>query len=135
MNVARSHHSSCSLATALYVFCGVNNQWGHLNSVEKLNTTNLVAGWLLIQIPPTSLTPREYPVVAALNATQILIMGGENGGRLGDVLTFDTRDNSVRMVIEEGPLKPSKIGTTPVHVRPDTVVALVTDPKSKRKRI
>ena len=114
LNVARASHGSCVLATAVYAVCGYNSQHGFLNLVEKLETRDLEAGWLLIQIPPTSLKPREWPIVSALNASEILIMGGYDGEYLGDALTLDTHDQSVRMVIADAPLRFSQSKTAPV---------------------
>ena len=133
MKVARYAHGSCTLATAVYVLCGWNGEW--LNSVEKLETLNLVAGWLLIQIPPTSLTPRINQVVAALNSSQILIMGGMNREFLGDALTFDTQDDSVRMVIARAPYKFLAYETAAVQVKHGMVDALVIDNHRAKKMI
>ena len=48
LNESRADHSSCALATAVYVFGGFKGLHTWLTSVEKLETRDLKAGWQLI---------------------------------------------------------------------------------------
>ena len=47
MNVGRYTHGSCAIGTALYILCGEGSE-GLLNSVEKLETSELDPRWQLI---------------------------------------------------------------------------------------
>ena len=40
MNVARLRHSSCELGDAIYVFCGMSQDWTVFNSIERLKISN-----------------------------------------------------------------------------------------------
>ena len=71
MNVARSHHASCSLDGNVYVFCGQDRNQEPLNSIEVLEDTasnlDLIEAWKLIRVADTILFPRSSPGVAPLN--------------------------------------------------------------------
>ena len=56
----------------------------------------------MISVPENVLSPRYYPAVIALNHTEIVILAGysSNDGYKGDVMLFNTQDNSVNKVVE-----------------------------------
>ena len=53
-------------------------------------------------VPENVLSPRYYPAVIALNHTEIVILAGysSNDGYKGDIMLFNTQDNSVNKVVE-----------------------------------
>ena len=129
MKVGRYNHGSCTLGSAVYALCGQITDIECLNSVEKLDTRDLPAGWRLIKMPPTSFVPRASLVTAALDSHQILIMGGwDSLDFLSDVWSLDTRDQSFRLVIREAPFGFFVSETTPVQVSPGVVVSTVSIP-------
>lgn len=87
LNVGRSQHSSCSVGSATYVFCGLSSpDWSVLSSIEKLETSLKAvstsdksaaaesAAWKLINLP--DMIGRVSLGVARLNYREVLIMGG-----------------------------------------------------------
>ena len=44
MNYARHHHSGCTMSDYVYVFCGSSYINSNLNSIERLNVSDLISG-------------------------------------------------------------------------------------------
>ena len=138
MNVARSHHASCSLDGNVYVFCGQDRNQEPLNSIEVLEDTasnlDLIEAWKLIRVADTILFPRSSPGVAPLNDNEIVVMGGFGGepgdeeGPLGDVVIFDVEQRSCTKVVNNlvGLLQFTVEGNQTARVGTDSVVALVS---------
>ena len=107
LNVARTSHSSCAQGRFLFVFCGCNDT-GSLNSIEQLDTEADTNGsatqWNLISVSPDVLSGRFWPLVVAINPTEILIMGGISGREYkSDVYIFNTATQEV--TLDESSLK------------------------------
>ena len=84
----------------IYVFCGGDENYkDYLNSIEVISETSLVqnstATWQLIEVPQNILIPREFPGVAPMNDTEIVIMGGHGsfGRYLSHIVVFNTTTN------------------------------------------
>jgi len=71
MNIARQGAGACTFNGDVYVFCGATNNYGILNSIEKLSNAaghkNQVSAWRLISVGEEILIPRWNPAVCALN--------------------------------------------------------------------
>ena len=100
LNKARCFHSACTLNRMIYVFCGGDENYkDYLNSIEVISETSLVqnstATWQLIEVPQNILIPREFPGVAPMNDTEIVIMGGHGscGRYLSHIVVFNTTTN------------------------------------------
>ena len=71
----------------------------YLNLIEVISETSLVqnstATWQLIEVPQNILIPREFPGVAPMNDTEIVIMGGHGsfGRYLSHIVVFNTTTN------------------------------------------
>ena len=82
MNYARHHHSGCTMSDYVYVFCGSSGISSNLNSIERLNVTELISGASICRwhtVPNNSfgykLAPSD-PIVAPISSTEIIILGG-----------------------------------------------------------
>ena len=89
--VARCGHSSCAIGDSVYVLCG-RTEHDFLNSIERLDTSDLQAGWQLMQLSVGSLRPRDQSVCCALSLNEIVILGGRttHDALLNDVVVFNT---------------------------------------------
>ena len=60
--------------------------------------------WNIVRLASASISIRINPCVAPLNESQIFITGGTAYGNkfLSDVLIFDTNDNTLTTVVENG---------------------------------
>ena len=103
MNVERAGHCQCKVGDYLYVFGGQNED-GLVGSMEKLNITAQLGGqqqqWQTVDVSSSSLSARLYPIVVAISATEILIMGGiigfDEGMRMAnDCYILDTTTDTV----------------------------------------
>ena len=94
LNVARSDNSSCSLGNYIYTFCGQDENYCNLRSIERLYAKNLLASnyqvnWALFEPKYDILTPRSGICVAVIDHRNIMLIGG--GAKLSDIYLFDTR--------------------------------------------
>ena len=107
LNELRNAAAAVVLHHVAYVFCGAGSK-SDLNSIERLaleGASGRVAyeqAWQIIEVPINVLSPRYNPAVIALNHTEIVILAGfsNNDGYKGDVVLFNTQDNSVNKVLE-----------------------------------
>ena len=100
MNEIRIRHASVAVGDTVYVVCGYQGYGRYLNSLERLDTTQIdsdVARWLLIRVPDSDLPPRAELVAAAINDNQIVILGGttEKENDFSDVAIFDEAQTSI----------------------------------------
>ena len=107
LNIARAAHSGCSLGEKTYVFCGATNGRKAINSIESLNAEELIAGssrleWNLIEVPVETLAPRWGLIIAPINETEIVVMGGYKGGYFGDGYLFDVNTMQLEQVFDTG---------------------------------
>ena len=92
MNHPRMMHSSCFLANFVYVFGGIRNnaQDGMLKSIERIEVGKRVLSskWYIVS---TSLPPLKLPIVAPIDQTKIIIMGGSDPkGANQEAFTYNT---------------------------------------------
>lgn len=106
---ARDRASACSLGGKVYVFAGYG--WNMcLNSIEKLNNPNLPkdqASWQLIEPPKDILSPHSYAIVAPLNKTEIVILGGFDDKNYphNNIVLFNIRSERCKKVANKEPFK------------------------------
>ena len=89
-------HSSCALGSSVvYVFLsGTNRGDIFLGSIEWLDTRENEARWHFMHQRP-DFRPRIIPITVALNDSHFLIMGGYNATFRGDLLIYDSRNESL----------------------------------------
>ena len=87
----------------MYVLGGrdVNN---YISSIEKLTNIagpvpNDLSQWQLIE-PINSFEPRQQSVFCALNDRELVILGGNNDETLSDAWILDSKDDTMRQVIQ-----------------------------------
>ena len=96
MNVARTQFGSCVLENNIYIFCGRTSQNVYLSSIECLEVEftmakqrRIVNTWQLAEIDEDEFPPRISMLVAPLNLSEILILGGQKGRPLTDGYIFN----------------------------------------------
>ena len=97
LNGVRWRHASVAVGRLVYVVCGSDDR-RRLYSFERLDTSLADSGaarWELIPMPEIDLTPRDWPVAAAISATELIILGGKDdkSALLDDAVICDARDN------------------------------------------
>lgn len=156
----RVGHASCTLNDMIYVFCGGvvnpddNDDIGEPNpdnSIEFLNARALINGtaqvtWQLVQLAEPNSSPlsaRFLPVVAPLNSTEIVILGGDSSIEganllLGDMLIFDIESGTIRNIPinndsseNNSELKFQSSSNISVSTKVDEIAALVMDSHGK----
>ena len=91
---ARRQHGSCSQGDYVYVSCG--HSWNEqLRNFERLNLKAFLAGQAVSweQVPVDGLMrllPRTDHVMVTLSEREILILGGEKSGKIGDGYILQT---------------------------------------------
>ena len=91
------------------MFTGQNSK-GLTNTIEKIPAValhpNSTVQWLLIELTNNILSPQTNTVVAPLNETEIVIMGGRDiSGYLGDVIVFNTQTQKFQNVVQDSTFK------------------------------
>ena len=83
---------ACSLGDKVYTFsyCEEDNYINVLYNPAASITSQDPPFWLVIDIPQNVLSIRHSVSLAPLNSTEIVVLGGFDGGHLGDVCTFNT---------------------------------------------
>ena len=95
LNTPRVCSAACLLAGNVYVFAG-HQEEEEFHSIEKIASVSLIPGgstmWTRIIVSQNIFTRRHNPGVAALNDTEIAILGGwsDNSDAVLDVIVFDT---------------------------------------------
>ena len=91
----------------LYVFGGLDHNNSYLNSIECINasqvtsSSNNSAQWVVIQVSGQIFTPRTFLIAAPLNATEIIITGGQNGGGIiGDAYKFNVETKEMSKIFK-----------------------------------
>ena len=76
-----------------------------LGSIEMLNLNVHGAKWDLIELAQPNPLLRGYCVVVSLNHDEIAILGGadQDGNDLSDVILFNIKSGTCRVVSENGP--------------------------------
>ena len=82
LHFGRKSASGCFVNSHAYVFGGIGSE-SCLNSIERLSLSAVSSGreeeeWQSFQVD-SRILPRQLPVVAALNDTEFVIMGGDDG--------------------------------------------------------
>jgi len=98
----RNRHAMCSAKDTIFVFCGIVPgvpQPLSCNSIERLDTRDLSAGWQIVEIA-FFLSPRRGLGIAPLNEREIVILGGldETGRPLKDIYVFNVEEMSLSQV-------------------------------------
>ena len=137
----RFNMGACVHGDFLYISCGFS-LGNCLQDMIRINIFKFIAQktpkycWESLYHRRWRLTPRESPIMCPLNATEILIMGGQHfHQKLCDAFIFDLKDNQLKTVIsdETDPLtkrtslKFAGVGNQCVQVREGEIAALVTD--------
>ena len=82
LNVPRGGHSSCTLNSFIYVFCGQTYNSRALSNVERFNLNAIgdaQSSWQLIEVDQRQMLPRVSPVVSVIGCGgEILVMGGQS---------------------------------------------------------
>lgn len=101
LRAPRRRHASVATDNAAFVFGGFDKRDILINSVEMLSLENFDKQkkfngmkWIAFNIP--GLTTRAYPLMAALNNKEILVLGGSKGGWLSDGMVFDAENMTVK---------------------------------------
>ena len=91
MNHGRHQHASCFLNNQAFVFCGYSrSQTDGISTIESLDMNCVQPTWQVIEIPDSILKARCYPVVAAVSASQVVILGGYDASNyVSDAVMFD----------------------------------------------
>ena len=111
----RSRASSCCHGSYVYVFCGLSTN-GSINTVERVAVEALQPGrtsdarWELIKPYPREISRRYQPIVAPLNDTQIVILGGNDNKN--DAVLYDPAANTWETVIANNPDEQGYCGTS-----------------------
>ena len=136
MNIARQGAGSCSFDGQVYVFCGATNNYGILNSIEKLgsagSTKSQIPRWQLINVDENLLMPRWNPAVCVLNSTEIVVMGGlanmdDEVSCLGDVVLYNVVTGELEKRVQNftGLTQFQTTGNKCAQFEENTVIALV----------
>ena len=101
INIARQNHSGCALGDSLYIFGGFCMS-DKLNSIEQMRNVQKyvqqvgeATPWKLLDIPEYYLPSQRFnAIVAPLDETKILILGGRDNARWrglkANAFVFDT---------------------------------------------
>lgn len=109
LSEARQGASACVHDGSVYVVCGLANDQVPLCSIEKLseafNPVGEIGQWERYDLTGTSLIPRWFPIVSALNQSEIAIMGGigevdGETGVLSDVILFNVDSISTHQTVK-----------------------------------
>ena len=120
LNEARIEHGSCALGQKLYVFGGWGDH-GPLNSIEVCDFYLEDAVWNVLRTE--AFTKRVLSAVCAVNANQIIILGGDNNQALSQVLLFDDDSQTAEEIV---PAQMSFINCQPAKLaKPGVVLSLV----------
>ena len=141
MMVNRQAAGSCALNGSVYVFFGQGENQEPLGSIEKLFHADKAvsqAYFQMVQIEPIDISPdisilaRWFPGVAAINDTQVAIMGGmgvfdDDICCLGDAYIFETQSEEIMQKVLNVPglFQFQAQGNKAARFAEDTMVALV----------
>ena len=130
LNVARGSAGGCHVGDYIYVIGGISKYQNCINSIEKLNLTDLAIGkavWKLIKPSQCEFSERMSSVVAAINSEEIAILGGVDDDEVfkNDIFIFNTRSEKFSKSINSNPVEFIDDGNQTVCFTPNTLNSIV----------
>jgi len=105
----------------ILIVAGGDGPNGKLKEVEFLNMNNLEQGWIQGRTASLPEALAEFPMVTSINGENVFIIGGDNGGKSGEILKLECSGKD----LDTCGWRTSKSQLT--HKREDHVAVLIPD--------